>query len=151
MMKLKSCGFEGLIQLKCCPDYKPVKKASEFGMTSGLTIKETTEEATTTTAAETTTTSTVATTTSTVAEATTLQLRQFDARDNLNYLNRFRDICGSILNVRIYGGFEVEEHKYPWAVALGYSSQLSRADEQFLCGGVLISDQVKIVIDCSLS
>ena len=107
-----------------------------------------------TTATEATTTAMEATTTTTTdAEATTLQLRQFDVRDHLNYLNSFRDICGTVLNVRIFGGFEVEEHKYPWLVALGYSSQLSssRAHEQILCGGVLISDQVKIVIDFSLS
>jgi hypothetical protein len=114
-------------------------------------------EATTSATMEVTTSATMETATTTTeptateAEATNLQLIQFNGRDHFNYLKTFREICGSVLNIRILGGSDVEEHKYPWLVALGYTRQLSRAGKHFLCGGVLISDQVKIVIDCSLS
>lgn len=166
LTKFKSCGFEGMIQLFCCPDYKPVIKVSEEGMTidsvetieatitatGAITTTTATTEATTSATMEAATTTTEpTTTTATEAEPTTLQLRQFNVRDDFNYLKTFREICGSVLNIRIFGGSEVEEHKYPWLVAIGYTSQLSRAVQHFFCGGVLISDQVKIVIDSSLS
>lgn len=116
LQKQRSCGYDGLVPKYCCPLPK-IENTPEIEEKNAEIDLEKPKN------------TTPFTTNSPISVSPRLAVR-------------IEDICGTMdgITLRIFGGFEAEDHEFPWMAGLVYETK--NGNSKVFCGGVLLTSNV---------